>query len=137
MYLILFRCITSGQDIMAETELMEIKREVGNISFTRQNKCDQCEYTGCSKLQLKRHKQSVHEKIRYPCDLCEHLATTPFNLKTHKQSRHEGIRYTCDKCSFTATKISHVRQHEAGLSIFFSKLRVYHVSKKSSCQSFF
>ena len=38
---------------------------------------------------LKKHIQSVHEKIKYPCDLCDHKATPAENLKRHIQSVHE------------------------------------------------
>lgn len=50
------------------------------------------------KYELKEHKKSKHDRIRYSCDQCEYAATKPSPLKTHMESKHEGVRYPCDQC---------------------------------------
>ena len=37
---------------------------------------------------LKRHKESMHEGVRYPCDECDYTATGFHNLKRHIRSKH-------------------------------------------------
>ena len=55
-----------------------------------------CEFTASTSYNLKVHKQSKHEGIRYPCDMCEYAVTRQWVLKVHKESKHEGNRYPCD-----------------------------------------
>ena len=45
---------------------------------------------------LKQHKESKHEGMRYPFDDCEYVATLVSHLKQHEESKHEGVRYPCD-----------------------------------------
>ena len=37
---------------------------------------------------LKEHRESIHEGVRYPCDQCDYKATTKGNIKKHKISKH-------------------------------------------------
>ena len=37
--------------------------------------------------------QKKRQKGRFPCDQCDHVATLKSDLKRHKESKHEGIRY--------------------------------------------
>ena len=54
------------------------------------------------KYSLKHRKRSV-----FPCDKCEYTAIKNGNLKRHKESSHDGVRYPCDLCEYAATaKIS-------------------------------
>ena len=56
----------------------------------RKHACDQCQYSTNKPSNLKQHKESKHEEVRYPCDNCEYAATELHNLKQHKESKHEG-----------------------------------------------
>ena len=42
-------------------------------------------------------KDSENKGIQYPCVECEYNAETPMNLRHHKESTHEGVRYSCDE----------------------------------------
>ena len=56
------------------------------------SKCDQCEkeYTGYDGLQkLQRHKDAIHNGIRYNCDLCDHVSMYSHGLSKHKQTKHQ------------------------------------------------
>ena len=55
------------------------------------------------KTNLKTHKKSKHEGIRYPCDMCDFAGSTSSNLKVHKEAKHEGIRNPCDICEYAAS----------------------------------
>jgi len=37
---------------------------------------------------LKRHVDSIHEKVTFPCDECEYAATQVGDLKRHKTKKH-------------------------------------------------
>ena len=50
--------------------------------------CDRCGYLAASPIDLKSHKESKHEGIRYPCDECDYIAKLPSYLSKHKRSRH-------------------------------------------------
>ena len=47
---------------------------------------------------LKRHKITKHEGVKYNCDQCDEEFTEMGNLKRHKLTKHDGIRYDCDQC---------------------------------------
>lgn len=43
-------------------------------------------------MTLKRHRESVHEGIRYPCEECDHRASTTWKLRAHIKKKHgDGI----------------------------------------------
>ena len=48
---------------------------------------------------------------KFPCDRCNFSATRSNDLKRHKESIHEGVRYKCDQCSFSASRPSLLRKH--------------------------
>ena len=50
--------------------------------------CDPCQYKATEKGNLKKHIQSVHEKVKYFCDLCN----------KHVKSFHKRVKYSCDQC---------------------------------------
>ena len=66
---------------------------------------------------------------KFPCDRCIFSATRSNDLKRHKESVHEGVRYKCDQCSFSASRPSLLRKHlskshprEISLKPFFCNL---------------
>ena len=70
----------------------------------------------CKKLlfdntALKKHLESVHEKIRYQCDQCMKQFTTYDYLQSHKKSEHEGKRFQCEKCEKSFVQASNLRRH--------------------------
>ena len=82
-----------------------------------------CEYQATTQGDLKRHKQAIHEGVKYACDQCEYHATDQRNLKKHKQSsvsirqRHKEILRDTNKLF---TKVSNtfvtsvtIRQHNS------------------------
>ena len=73
--------------------------------------CDECSYIAPNKQSLIRHKDIIHEGVRYGCDNCSYQGSTKDNLKLHKQSKHDGIMYTCDNCSYKASYKSNVEKH--------------------------
>ena len=38
---------------------------------------------------LKEHRESIHEGVRYPCDQCDYKASQKESLKTHRKSKHQ------------------------------------------------
>ena len=43
----------------------------------------QCDYKANFAGNLKKHRESIHEGVRYPCDQCDYRATTKGNLEKH------------------------------------------------------
>ena len=39
------------------------------------------------------------------CDQCDYAALTLGDLKRHKESKHEGIRYPCDQCDYVTNNV--------------------------------
>jgi len=80
-------------------------------------KCNMCTKSYNNAAHLKRHKVSVHERVRYPCDQCDIAPFTyPSGLRNHKASAHDRIRFPCDQC--TVSPFSHaeaLKQHKASV----------------------
>ena len=78
----------------------------------RQFFCNMCDKHYTNSQDLRRHKASAHEGVRYPCDQCD---VSPFTqsscLRRHKASAHEGVRYECEKCDYKATTKANLRIH--------------------------
>ena len=51
--------------------------------------CNLCDYKATQQGSLKKHIESVHEKVKYPCNLCEYKATEKGHLKRHIKSVHK------------------------------------------------
>ena len=64
------------------------------------------------KTNLKRHKQSVHEGVKYPCNKCEYQATTKGALQRHQKSEHEGVKYSCNQCEYQAKEQDSLKRHQ-------------------------
>ena len=73
--------------------------------------CDQCDYTSAKSWNLKKHKESKHDRIRYPCDLCDYAATQRSSLKEHKEYKHQVASYPCDQCAYIARGKRHLKRH--------------------------
>ena len=58
---------------------------------------------------LKTHKESKHECVRYECDKCEYKAMQLSDRETNKESKHDGVRYECYRFDFKATQIRYLR----------------------------
>ena len=75
--------------------------------------CDECEATFASSTKVTRHKQSIHEGMRYPCGDCDYQATDYSNLIKHRNSKHLGVKYPCPYCKYQATQKAHLKTHIA------------------------
>jgi len=74
--------------------------------------CDLCDYTAKVADNLKRHKERIHERVKYSCDKCEFSASKPSDLKVHNEIKHLGIRYPCDLCDYAAVTRTVLRRHQ-------------------------
>ena len=41
--------------------------------------------------------------MKYPCGQCEYQTIQKVNLEKHKRSVHEGIKYSCGQCEYQTT----------------------------------
>ena len=55
-----------------------------------------------AKNLVKRHIESVHEKIKYSCNQCEYKAAGKESLKAHIDSHmievHKKVKHACNLC---------------------------------------
>ena len=54
--------------------------------------CDLCDKGFANNLNLRVHKKSIHEKIRYNCNSCDKSFTQSQSLNTHKRSQHQNVK---------------------------------------------
>ena len=72
----------------------------GNHRISSTYPCDQCTYEAKSKGNLKKHKQSIHEKIKYPCPHpwgCDYESTQSSHLNRHIRNFDHGRAISYDK----------------------------------------
>ena len=89
-----------------------LKRHKESVHDGVRYSCDSCEYKATTLSHLKTHKEAIHDGVRYSCDSCNYKATTLNSIKTHRESIHDGVRYSCDSCDYKATKLSHLKTHK-------------------------
>ena len=85
-------------DIKEVSENSEVARGKKRKVTDKQYRCNECDYSATMSSTLKKHKESIHEGIRFSCSVYDFAATTAGNLKQHKESKHEGMPYPCSKC---------------------------------------
>ena len=78
--------------------------------------CDQCEYTpkgniSVKRINLKQHKEAMHQGTKYDCDHCEYKAGYKTNLREHMQRMHEAKKFKCDQCDYKASLYYRLKQH--------------------------
>uniref|UniRef100_A0ABD2W237 C2H2-type domain-containing protein n=1 Tax=Trichogramma kaykai TaxID=54128 RepID=A0ABD2W237_9HYME len=83
----------------------ELSEKNKKISVTKKfvftgnnNNCDTCGKTFGRNYHLKRHIDSVHDKITHTCGVCGKKIANKSYLRKHMDSVHNGIAYVCDAC---------------------------------------
>ena len=61
---------------------------------------------------MKKHKQNVHQGIKFACDQCNYTCNRIQDLNLHVRSKRQGITYPCDVCDYKATTLVILRSHE-------------------------
>ena len=74
--------------------------------------CDKCDYKTKTNYQLKVHRESKHEGIRYNCELCDYSAKKKEQVKLHNEAKHEGIKYSCNKCDYQTPRRHALKVHQ-------------------------
>jgi hypothetical protein len=92
--------------------------------------CPSCPHRSTSKKDLQRHIRTIHEKRKdFKCPVCDKGFAHAGNLKVHRESVHEGVRYLCPGCNQTYGQrgrcLNHIRlkhgQHPEMLPVRFIK----------------
>ena len=105
-----FKCEICGENFKSKARLNQhIKNKHKQCA---RYKCEICEHTATRKIDLKKHKESIHDGVRYSCNCCSYMATEVGSLKTHKKSVHEGLRFPCNSCNYKATQLSSLKTHK-------------------------
>ena len=74
--------------------------------------CDECGKSYRYKLDLKRHVDGVHLKLKpFKCEHCDESFDRSRNLIVHSLNQHENNRYQCDKCDANYSQKGPLVQH--------------------------
>lgn len=71
--------------------------------FDIKNECPLCFKIFKESYALKKHINSIHERISHNCDECSKVFTDKANLSRHKNANHKGIKYPCHSCAFVGS----------------------------------
>jgi len=91
-----FEC-ESGED-----EKIDPKLEVQETVEEKYVYCDQCDYKSPKGWNVRIHKQTVHDGIKFQCkyENCTYQTTRKYELKKHLKVLHkEDVTFPCDICN--------------------------------------
>jgi len=72
-------------------------------------KCDICKFESRFASNLKKHKRTVHDRVKSKCNICFKTFTY---LKEHIDAMHKKNKlYICKDCNFSCVRISGLRSH--------------------------
>ncbi|OAL44529.1 hypothetical protein IQ07DRAFT_604891 [Pyrenochaeta sp. DS3sAY3a] len=79
--------------VLSCSKAFPLERQLKSHMRTHQRRifsCDQCSQQYPHPKNLREHKQTKHDKIRYPCDVqgCTQILAQKKNLERHKRSKH-------------------------------------------------
>ncbi|GAB6023771.1 hypothetical protein CHUAL_008524 [Chamberlinius hualienensis] len=87
-----------------------LKRHVRNHHSTdRPFACDQCDYRGTSRNNLKIH-QEVHQEKTFDCEICDKKFRSKNYLRKHLRV-HQAETYTCPICHLPLKLKSYLKKH--------------------------
>ena len=92
----------------------------------RDLKCDECGVICSNKVNLKVHKQRIHEDRRnFQCQECGKRFVDPSKLRQHTMSVHQKLKpFKCDFCDFVCGKISNLNLHRKKIHKATDNLRI-------------
>ena len=89
-------------------------------------KCDQCEYIGEKKENLKRHQLSMHDRsVRRTCKLCDYKTELKSEMNIHEVFVHNGATYKCDQCEYVVTGEVDLKAHKTVHKAKTKKMMLY------------
>ena len=119
----------------AQNNKLQRHTNIKHLGIKEDTPCDQCEYNPRDRGNLKKHKQMVHEGLRYPCQFCEYKSKSKQCLVDHISSIHEGIKCQCAQCGkqFTRriTLYLHIKDVHEGKK-YKCDFCEYHATRKSN-----
>ena len=106
-------------DVIIEDEGVETKEDLDTCKTCKKWKtceecktCKICKKKFATKPKVKRHYESVHQKIKYKCDLCQTELSSKESLKTHINTVHEKKNVVkCDICDRDYVNNSSLQLH--------------------------
>ena len=81
--------------------------------------CNKCDYRSFHKHALDRHRQAVHEKVKfYQCLRCDYKTGHSSALKRHESKVHDKslqARFACEACDYQTVHKSALKRHIANV----------------------
>ena len=59
-----------------------------NLHSKQNLQCNECDFNTSSSTSIWRHKQAIHQGLRFQCPYCKHKAKRSDHLKSHIKYRH-------------------------------------------------
>ena len=89
----------------------ELKRHKDTVHLKlKPHKCNQCDAAYGGKGDLNKHIKSAHEKA-FDCQTCNKSCSTAYYLREHIKAVHEGRKVKCDYCEETFAFKSNKNDH--------------------------
>ena len=85
------------------------KHSIPVPSHAKTFQCHVCSMSFFENYRLKRHMQTVHERVRNICDIC---GSRQRDLLSHKRIAHEGFRYCCQLCKKEYRSVDKLHAHQ-------------------------
>jgi len=73
--------------------------------------CNECDGKFKNSANLRQHKVSKHQGVRYDCETCGKGFSQPQAMKRHTRTVHGGARHSCDYCDLKAVEKCYIKQH--------------------------
>ena len=111
-----FVCDKCGENFIYESSLKHHENSRCKLSVnngTKPHLCTSCGSRFPTINELKRHIDSVHEKLKpFKCTVCDQCFSRKSHMNTHMATVHEGQKpFKCDICETRFTSKSSLKQH--------------------------
>ena len=107
------------EQVLDDSKNRSITKEENTVQGKSLN-CKQCEKVFRAESSLKKHIESIHDKIKYDCNRCDYKATRKENINRHIRYFHEGIVDhhcpICNKGFMMGIEVKyHIKRHHEGI----------------------
>ena len=72
-----------------------------------------CKYASTSQVEMNKHEEDIHKRIKFHCDLCTNYFSKSDKLEEHKTLKHNVGVFPCNECNFKAKSITSLDEHIA------------------------
>ncbi len=110
------KCLECDKEFLLPQQLKSHMKRDHIEAKRRPHQCDLCAKSYLTLNHLRRHKQAIHEGLKYKCELCSKEFTHKSSLKQHVNAMHlHQKNYQCKQCDkkfkFSKSLAVHINVH--------------------------